>query len=117
MKILVIGKEGRFEKFSNPTEYAGQEFVYAPIGASDEEILKIGSYAQIIIVDAMGAVTENIINHMPNLKLIHSEGVGYQGVNVEAARKNNIYVCNCKGMNAIAVAEHAIMLMLSTLPS
>jgi lactate dehydrogenase-like 2-hydroxyacid dehydrogenase len=52
---------------------------------------------------------------MPNLKMIHSEGVGFQGVNVETARKNNVYVCNCKGMNAIAVAEHAIMLMLGTL--
>jgi phosphoglycerate dehydrogenase-like enzyme len=115
VKILVIGKEGRFEKFSNPTEYAGQEFVYAPIGYSDEEILKIGSDAQIVIVDAMGTVSENVINHMPDLKMIHSEGVGFQGVNVAAARKNNIYVCNCKGMNAIAVAEHAIMLMLGTL--
>jgi phosphoglycerate dehydrogenase-like enzyme len=115
MKIVVIGKEGRFEKFSNPTEYAQQEFVYAPIGSSDDDILKAGHDAQIIIVDAMGTVSEKLINNMPNLKMIHSEGVGYQGVNVEAARKNNIYVCNCKGMNAIAVAEHAIMLMLSML--
>jgi lactate dehydrogenase-like 2-hydroxyacid dehydrogenase len=63
----------------------------------------------------MGTVSENVINHMPNLIMIHSEGVGFQGVDVETARKNNIYVCNCKGMNAIAVAEHTIMLMLSTL--
>jgi phosphoglycerate dehydrogenase-like enzyme len=115
MKILVIGKEGRFEKFSNPDEYSQQDFVYAPIGSSDEEILKVGRDAQIIIVDAMGKVSENVINQMSELKMIHSEGVGYQGVNVEAAKNNNIYVCNCKGMNAIAVAEHAIMLMLSTL--
>jgi lactate dehydrogenase-like 2-hydroxyacid dehydrogenase len=115
VKILVIGKEGRFEKFSNPTEYAEQEFVYAPTGASDEEVLRVGADAQIVISDAMGSVSENVINHMPNLKMIHSEGVGFQGVNVEAARRNNVYVCNCKGMNAIAVAEHAIMLMLSTL--
>jgi lactate dehydrogenase-like 2-hydroxyacid dehydrogenase len=75
----------------------------------------VGKDAEIIISDAVGIVSENVINHIPFLKLIHSEGVGFQGVDVEAAREKNIAVCNCRGMNAKAVAEHTIMLMLSVL--
>ena len=52
---------------------------------------------------------------MKNLKLIHSEGVGYQGVDMAAAKECGVYVCNCKGMNASAVAEHAVLLMLGVL--
>lgn len=52
---------------------------------------------------------------MANLKLIHSEGVGYQGVDLDAAKECGVYVCNCKGMNASAVAEQAVLLMLGVL--
>jgi phosphoglycerate dehydrogenase-like enzyme len=115
MHILVIGNKDRFEKYSGLTECTRHNIAYVPIGSSDDKILSAGKDAEIIVLDAMGVVSENVINNMPLLKLIHSEGVGFQGVNIEAARRKNIYVCNCKGMNAIAVAEHAIMLMLSVL--
>jgi phosphoglycerate dehydrogenase-like enzyme len=115
MQILVIGNRDRFEKYSDSAECAKHDIAYVPVGASDDAILSVGKNAEIIILDAMGSVSENVINHMPFLKLIHSEGVGFQGVDVEAARRKNIYVCNCKSMNAKAVAEHTIMLMLGVL--
>jgi lactate dehydrogenase-like 2-hydroxyacid dehydrogenase len=115
MKILVIGNKDRFEKYSDSSECAKHEIAYVPLGSSDDTILGVGKNAEIIILDAMGIVSENVIHHMPFLKLIHSEGVGFQGVDVETARRKNIYVCNCKGMNAKAVAEHTIMLMLGVL--
>jgi len=52
---------------------------------------------------------------MPKLKMLHSEGVGYQYFDLEAASKQQIYVCNCKGMNALAVAEQTLLLMLGML--
>jgi phosphoglycerate dehydrogenase-like enzyme len=115
MRILVIGNRDRFEKYSGLSECAKQEITYVPMGASEEEILRAGKEAESIIVDAMGRVSGNVIRQMPFLKLIHSEGVGFQGVDVEAAKRRGIYVCNCKGMNAKAVAEHTILLMLGVL--
>jgi phosphoglycerate dehydrogenase-like enzyme len=112
---LVIGNKDRFEKYSDSEKCAKHNIVYAPMGASDDTILSVGKDAEIIILDAMGIVSENVINNMSFLKLIHSEGVGFQGVAVETARRKNIYVCNCKGINAKAVAEHTIMLMLGVL--
>jgi phosphoglycerate dehydrogenase-like enzyme len=117
MKILVIGKEGRLEKNSDPVRYASQTFVYVPADATDEMILKAGSDADIMIVDAISKVSANVIDQMPNLKMIHSEGVGYQGVDTKAAAARHIPVCNCKGMNATAVAEQTILLMLGLLRS
>ncbi len=115
MKILVIGKEGRLQNNADPAVYAKHEFTYVPNGSDDETILAAGKDAEIIIVDAMGKVSANVINKMPNLKMIHSEGVGFQGVDTIAASAKQVYVCNCKGMNATAVAEQAILLMLGLL--
>ena len=52
---------------------------------------------------------------MPNLKLIMSEGVGYQGIDVEYATKKGIPVCNNKGVNDTGVSEIALFLMLGCL--
>ena len=52
---------------------------------------------------------------MPKLKMVHSEGVAYNMIDLDAAKRLGIYVCNNKGMNAGAVAEQAILLMLALL--
>ena len=49
----------------------------------------------------------------PKLKLIQLLSAGYDRVDIEAARRAGVPVCNNGGANAIAVAEHALMLMLA----
>ena len=49
----------------------------------------------------------------PKLKLVQLLSAGYDRVDIEAARRAGVPVCNNGGANAIAVAEHAIMLMLA----
>jgi phosphoglycerate dehydrogenase-like enzyme len=49
----------------------------------------------------------------PKLKLIQLLSAGYDRVDVEAARKAGVPVANNGGANAIAVAEHTLMLMLA----
>ena len=90
MKILVIGKEGRLQNNADPAVYAKHEFTYVPNGSDDETILAAGKNAEVIIVDAMGKVSANVINHMPKLKMIHSEGVGFQGVDTIAASAKQV---------------------------
>jgi phosphoglycerate dehydrogenase-like enzyme len=50
-----------------------------------------------------------------NLKLVQLLSAGYDHVDVEAARKAKVPVSNNGGANAIAVAEHSLMLMLAVL--
>ena len=52
---------------------------------------------------------------LPQLKMIHSEGVAFNAIDVAAARGKGIFVCNNKGCNAVSVAEHTVMLMLMAL--
>ncbi|PYN56827.1 MAG: hydroxyacid dehydrogenase, partial [Candidatus Rokuibacteriota bacterium] len=49
----------------------------------------------------------------PRLKLVQLVSAGYDRVDVEAARKAKVPVCNNGGANSIAVAEHTVMLMLA----
>jgi len=49
----------------------------------------------------------------PKMKLVQLTSAGYDQVDPEAAKKAKIPVSNNGGANAIAVAEHAIMLMLA----
>jgi phosphoglycerate dehydrogenase-like enzyme len=51
----------------------------------------------------------------PNLKLVQLLSAGYDHVDIEAARKARVPVCNNGGANALAVAEHTIMLILAVL--
>ncbi len=47
------------------------------------------------------------------LRLVQLLSAGYDRVDIEAARRAGIPVCNNGGANAVAVAEHALMLMLA----
>src|SRR5216117_2834421 len=49
------------------------------------------------------------------LRLVQLLSAGYDRVDVEAARKAGVPVANNGGANAIAVAEHSLMLMLAVL--
>jgi phosphoglycerate dehydrogenase-like enzyme len=51
----------------------------------------------------------------PKLRLVQLLSAGYDHVDVEAARKAGVPVSNNGGANAIAVAEHTIMLTLAVL--
>jgi phosphoglycerate dehydrogenase-like enzyme len=51
----------------------------------------------------------------PKLRLVQLTSAGYDRVDIEAARKAKVPVANNGGANAIAVSEHAIMLMLAVL--
>jgi len=49
----------------------------------------------------------------PKLKLMQLLSAGYDDVDIEAARRAKVPVCNNGGANAISVSEHAMMLMLA----
>ena len=49
----------------------------------------------------------------PKMRLVQLLSAGYDAVDIEAARRAKVPVSNNGGANAISVAEHAIMLMLT----
>ena len=58
-------------------------------------------------------VTEADMNASPSLELIVRAGAGYDTIDVSAASGQGIFVANCPGKNACAVAELTIGLLLA----
>ena len=116
MKLLVIGDEKRFQKYLPDLPIVKEvSTVVVPRGSADDEIASIAADADFIVADAVSPVSAHLMERMPNLKLVHSEGVAYNAIDVGAARGRGVIVCNNAGVNAGAVAEQAVLLMLACL--
>lgn len=116
MKLLHLGKKGNIEKYSPKDAFAANmEIVDLAMQTPVPEVLAVARDADFILADAMGAVPAALIVGMPKLKLIQSEGVGFQLFAIQTAAARGVYVCNGRGINASAVAEQALLLMLGLL--
>jgi lactate dehydrogenase-like 2-hydroxyacid dehydrogenase len=62
---------------------------------------------------AGGSIGAELMDKLPNLEIIISPGVGYDGVDVEAARARNIRVTNTPDVLNDAMAEITIGLMIA----
>ena len=58
-------------------------------------------------------LNENILKHCPNLKVISRHGVGYDNIDLEATKQNNITLAITATANAQAVAEHVLFMLFS----
>ena len=92
---------------------SGEVRVYTERGADDEAELarRIGRAS--VNIRAHACFTESVLAACPGLKLISIWGVGTDNIDLAAAARHGVTVCNTPGANAYAVAEHAIALMLS----
>ena len=115
MKVLHIGKKGNMERFSAPDSFLYKLETVDMYMSSVDDYLSAAGDADFIVADAIAEVPAALIERMPNLKLIHSEGVAYNSIDTGAAARRGIYVCNSQGMNASAVAEQTVLLMLGML--
>lgn len=116
MKVLIIGSRDRYEKFLPEKIRAGDfQLVFADRDCPNETLLELAPDADVLLADAISRVDRSLIAAMPNLKMIHSEGVAYNSIDSEAARERGIFVCNNRGCNADAVGEQTLMLMLMLL--
>ena len=71
------------------------------------------------IIDCDGAslrtakLPGEIINLAKKLKIISRHGVGYDNIDLETCKKNNIAIAITATANAVAVAEHVMFMLLS----
>lgn len=116
MKILVVGPQTRYRAYL--PDFARQlpvEPVYCPLGQSPAQAAADHPDAEVIFTDPITDTGADVMALLPRLKLIQSEGVAFNRIDLEAARARGIFVCNNKGCNADSVAEHTVMLMLMAL--
>ena len=116
MRILVLGQEARYRAYCPPwVRLEQQDLTFLDKESTEEQIAAAGKTAEILFADAITPVTASLIARLPQLRLIQSEGVAFDRIDLAAAGARGIYVCNNKGCNAGAVAEQAVLLMLMLL--
>ena len=116
MHIVVLGQEARYQVYRPAMPFLDRQTpAFLDKDSTEAEIAAASPEAEGLFVDAITPVTASLMDRLPKLRLIHSEGVAYDRIDLDAARQRNIYVCNNKGCNAGAVAEQAILLMLMLL--
>jgi D-3-phosphoglycerate dehydrogenase len=111
MKLKVLVADKFPDKYIQQMKDLDLEVIYnAKLGEKDlpEAALDVD-----IIVVRSTVVNEETINKGKKLNLIIRAGSGVNNINIAAANKKGIYVTNCPGMNAVAVAELAIGLMIA----
>jgi D-3-phosphoglycerate dehydrogenase len=110
MKVLIADK---FEKSGvDGLKAAGCDVVYEPDLKDDALTKAIGDSGADVLVVRSTKVTEPMLD-AGRLSLIVRAGAGTNTIDMAAASKRGIYVSNCPGKNAIAVAELAWALLLS----
>jgi len=110
MKVLVADK---FERSGlEGLRAAGCEVVYEP-DLKDESLTEmIAASAADVLVVRSTKVTAPMLD-AGRLSLIVRAGAGYNTIDVAGASSRGVYVSNCPGKNAIAVAELAFALLLA----
>src|SRR5690606_17415565 len=68
-----------------------------------------------VLLHTLEPVTAGMMAFAPRLKLIQKIGVGVNTIDLAAAGKRGIRVCNMPGSNSAAVAEFTLLLMLAVL--
>lgn len=93
----------------------GDVRVYTQRGADEEaELIRRIDRAQVAInIRAHARFTEAVFTACRNLKMVSIWGTGTDNVDLDAAGRHGVTVTNTPGVNARAVAEHALALMLA----
>jgi len=110
MKVLGADK---FEKSGlDGLKAAGCDVVYQPELRDDALTAAIRESSAAVLIVRSTSVTAAMLESGA-LSLVVRAGAGYNTIDVATASKRGIYVSNCPGKNAIAVAELAFALLLA----
>ena len=81
---------------------------------SDQAIIKACEGADCLFTPAsIRRITASILENIPSIKLLQTMGVGFDHVDLPTAVLMNIPVANVPGVNATAVAEHTLGMLIA----
>ncbi len=111
MKILVADKMEQFGL--DQLKGLADEVAYEPDLKGDALAKRLAEFDPDVMTVRSTKVPKEVQAASKNLKVIIRAGSGFDTIDTAAAAERGIRVCNCPGMNAVAVAELTMGLILS----
>lgn len=84
------------------------------LGTRDPEEIIAGAQGATVLLPGYAAVSREMIEALPDLKLISLMSMGFDYVDVEAASEHGVWVTNVPGAATEEVATHALALLLAS---
>ena len=110
-RIIVVPPSAETGEIARQMAPAGFDLVLARDGGAELEAA-LGP-AEFMVCYPNVKMQDAFYRAAPKMRLVQLLSAGYDAVDIEAARRAKVPVSNNGGANAISVAEHAIMLMLT----
>ncbi len=79
---------------------------------SKQQMIDIAADEKVLII-TLETIDRDVLEAYSNLKILVIYGVGFNNIDIQAAKEKGIFVTNSSGANAISVAELSLGLMLS----
>lgn len=112
MKVVVTDHSNmEFEEEKKVFESAGAKLKIANC-KSEKEIIEV-SQGAIGLINSEIQITQEVIESLPDLKVIAKYSNGVDNIDVEAATENNVFVANVPDYCTEEVASHALALILT----
>ena len=80
--------------------------------STEEQVLERIQDVDVVITNKV-RISAEVIQQLPQLKLILISATGTNNVDLVQAKKSGIVLCNCQAYGTSAVAQHTLMLMLA----
>ncbi len=105
----IEGEEKKYIKRRFDKNYI-LEFHKEPLTAANRDLAKD---ADVVSVFIYSKLTEAVMSSLPKLKLIATRSTGFNHINLDAAQRRGISVCNVPYYGENTVAEHTFALILA----
>ncbi|MFZ4714647.1 MAG: hydroxyacid dehydrogenase [Bacteriovoracaceae bacterium] len=115
MKPLIVVPDGLDKELFNGLKLDQNFEVYPESKVSRDQLKSMASKVNGLIIRSATTVDQELIDLMPNLKLVIRAGEGTDNIDKKYAATKGVKVANTPGANNNSAAEHAIALMFSVL--
>ena len=109
MKILVADPLAQ----SGVAALATDHEVDVKTGLSKDDLLAIVGEYDAVVVRSQTTIDADVFAAASRLKVVARAGVGLDNVDVDAATRHGVMVCNAPQSNIVSAAEHTVALLLS----
>lgn len=115
-KFKVFVTDYEYETLKNEEhEIAKLDADFIPIQCkTEEDVIRLAKDADALLVQ-YAPITSKVFDALDHLKIVVRYGVGVDCVDLDAATKHNVYVCNVPDYGVDEVSTHAVTLILTSI--